>query len=94
MSWDGLYRERDYKEFQVGDEVFTTKKYGGLIKRKGYIVIDCFNPYKHLPDSNSRHITLLNEFGKEERYGSYRFKKTDRQLREDKINQIINQIIK
>lgn len=91
MSWDGLYaREREYPDFNIGDEVFTVKKYGGLIKRKGYIVTGCSNPYNHLPESNVRHITLLNEFGKEERYGSYRFKKTERQLREDKINQIIN----
>ena len=92
MSWDGLYvRERNYPEFEKGDEVYTTKKYGGIIKRKGYIVIDCINPYPHKPDSNARHIILLNEFGKEERYGSYRFQKTERQLRQDKIKEILSE---
>ena len=35
MSWDGLYcRDREYHEFEKGDEVYTVKKYGGLIKRR------------------------------------------------------------
>jgi hypothetical protein len=90
MSWDGLYcRDREYHEFEKGDEVYTVKKYGGLIKRKGYIVIDCKSQYKHLPHSNTRVITLMNEMGFECKYATYRFKKTDRQLRDDKLKTIL-----
>ena len=31
-----------------------------------------------------------NSLGKEERYGSYRFQKTERQLRQDKIKSVLN----
>ena len=90
MSWDGLYTyQRVYHEFEVGDEVYTVKKFGALTKRKGYIVLKCHNPYSHLPDSNVRVITLLNDIGVEPTYGSYRFKKTERQIREDKIKTIL-----
>ena len=91
MSWDGIYaQDRYYPQFEVGDEVYTIKKFGALTKRKGYTVIKCHNPYNHLPDSNVRVITLLNDLGIEQTYGSYRFKKTDRQIREDKIKSILN----
>jgi len=36
-----------------------------------------------------RVITLLNDIGVEQTYGSYRFKKTERQIREDKIKTIL-----
>lgn len=94
MSWDGLYvKDRNYPEFERGDEVFTDKKYGALTKNKGYIVVDCFNPYPHKPESNARVIVLKNDMGFEQRYGSYKFQKTERQLRQDKIDKILKDIL-
>lgn len=95
MSWDGLYvKDRSYPEFEKGDEVYTDRKYGALTKNQGYTVLDCFNPYPHKPESNARVIILKNDMGFEERYGSFKFKKTERQLildsRENKIKQILN----
>lgn len=91
MSWDGLYtHQRVYPQFEVGDEVYAVKQYKALTKREGYIVIKCYNPYPHRPDLNAWCITLLNDLGKEERYATYRFRKTDRQIREDKIKSILN----
>lgn len=92
MSWDGLYtHERVYPNFEIGDEVYAVKSYGALTKREGYSVLKCFNPYPHLPDSNVWHIVLLNDLGFEERYASYRFRKTNSQIREDKIKEVLNE---
>jgi hypothetical protein len=97
MSWDGLYtHERVYPQFEVGDEVYvlgtTAWKAGSTyktLKGESYTVIKCYNPYPNRPDLNVWCITLLNDLGKEERYASYRFRKTDRQIREDKIKLIL-----
>ena len=84
MSWDGLYtHQRIYPQFEVGDEVYAVKQYKALTKREGYIVLKCYNPYPHRPDLNAWCITLLND------YTTYRFRKTERQLREDKIKSIL-----
>ena len=93
MSWDGLYmNERYYPDFEVGDEIqlLGDKRYRFLSKDNYYIVIECFNPYPHLGDkSNARKIRILNDKGLISEYATYNFKRTDRQLREDKLKEIL-----
>lgn len=94
MSWDGLYMdERNYPEFNVGDEVSPMKKYRSLTKGNPYIVLEIFNPYPHLSNSNARKIKIMTDKGFISEYATYNFKKTERQIREDKINQILNDLI-
>jgi hypothetical protein len=94
MSWDGLYmNERYYPNFDIGDEVQLNnyKRYRFLSKDNYYTVIECFNPYPHLGDkSNARKIKILNDGGFISEYATYNFKKSDRQLREDKLREILD----
>ena len=93
MSWDGLYMdERYYPEFEKGDEVYPIKKYRVLTKGEPYIVLDCFIPnvYRHNPNCNMRKIKIITDKGFEAEYSTYNFKKTERQLRQDKIKEILN----
>lgn len=85
MSWDGIYsKDRNYPEFQPGDEVFTTKStWKAITPNKPYIVIKCESKYPNIT------ITLLTDGGYESKYATYQFQKTERQIREDKLKSIL-----
>ena len=89
MSWDGVYAEdRIYPQFEVGDEVFTTKSSWKAIKFfKPYRVVKCHKKPGMTIDIWV--ITLVTDDGYESEYASYQFQKTKRQLREDKIKSIL-----
>jgi hypothetical protein len=92
MSWDGQYVEdRYYPEFIPGDEVVCNKKYKTLTVGKTYQVIKCYNQFGWYPELNSRVIVLLNDKGFESVYASYNFQKSESQLRDDKIKEILNE---
>jgi hypothetical protein len=87
MSWDGVYaKDRAYPIFEPGDEVFTTKSTWSAIEaNKPYTVINC----KSTHHSCVWVITLVTDGGYESEYATYHFKKTERQLREDKLKTIL-----
>jgi hypothetical protein len=94
MSWDGLYKDRYYPHFNDGDEIeindnIREGKYRFLTKGRAYKVIECFNPYTYLEESNVRKVKILNDRGFISEYASYNFKKTESQVREDKISSIL-----
>jgi hypothetical protein len=89
MSWDGVYAEdRHYPQFEVGDEVFTTKEsWKAIGANKPYRVVKCHKKPGMTIDIWV--ITLVTDVGYESEYASYQFQKTKRQLREDKIKSIL-----
>jgi hypothetical protein len=92
MSWDGIYsKDRVYPTFNVGDEVVTDKSsWKGISSKTPYTVLKCFKKPGMVDTCKVMIIKLKTDIGYESEYATYHFKKTDRQLREDKINQIIN----
>ena len=88
MSWDGVYaQDRVYPQFELGDEVFTTKSSWKDIEAfKSYKVIKCHKKLGMTIDIWV--ITLVTDDGYESEYASYQFQKTKKQLREDKLKEI------
>ena len=88
MSWDGIYaQDRVYPQFEVGDEVFTTKEsWKAIGANKPYRVVKCHKKPEMTIDIWV--ITLVTDDGYESEYASYQFQKTKRQLREDKLKEI------
>ena len=89
MSWDGIYaQDRYYPQFEVGDEVFTTKKsWKTITSNKSYTVVKCHKKPGMTIDIYV--VTLVGDGGYECEYASYQFQKTERQLREDKLKMIL-----
>ena len=89
MIWDGIYsQDRYYPQFEVGDEVFTTKSSWKAIEAfKTYEVLKCHKKPGMTIDIWV--ITLKTDVGYESEYASYQFQKTERQLREDKIKLLL-----
>ena len=89
MSWDGIYsRDRIYPIFEVGDEVFTTKEsWKAIGANKPYRVVKCHKKPGMTIDIWV--ITLVTDVGYESEYASYKFQKTERQIREDKLKMIL-----
>jgi hypothetical protein len=87
MSW--VYaKDRYYPQFEVGDEVFTTKDtWKGLSANKPYTVIKCHKKPGMTIDIYV--VTLVTDVGYESEYASYKFQKTESQLREDKLKSIL-----
>ena len=88
MSWDGVYaQDRHYPQFEVGDEVFTTKEsWKSIEANKPYQVVKCYKKPGMTVDIWI--ITLVTDVGYQSEYATYHFKKTERQLREDKLKEI------
>jgi hypothetical protein len=89
MSWDGIYaQDRVYPQFEPGDEVFTTKEsWKAIGANKPYRVVNCHKKPGMTIDIWV--ITLVTDGGYESEYASYKFQKTERQLREDKLKMIL-----
>ena len=88
MSWDGVYaQDRHYPQFEVGDEVFTTKStWSAITANKPYEVVKCYKKPGMTVDIWI--ITLVTDVGYQSEYASYKFQKTEGQLREDKLNDL------
>jgi hypothetical protein len=93
MSWDGIYaKDRYYPQFEVGDEVFTTKRsWRAISANKPYRVVNCHKKPGMTIDIWL--VTLVTDGGYENDYASYQFQKTERQIlmeqREDKLKMIL-----
>ena len=95
MSWDGIYsEERNYPEFEIGTEVKTNRKYKSITPGKGYTVLKCFNPSTWNKDDNRRVITILTDGGYQVNYSSHYFEKTDNQLKIERREDLLNDILK
>lgn len=90
MSFDFVYaKDRYYPQFEVGDEVFTNKDtWKAISANKPYVVVSCHK--KPGMSIDIWVITLVTDFGYKSEYSTYHFNKTLEQLREDKINSIID----
>lgn len=90
MSFDFVYaKDRYYPQFEVGDEVFTNKDtWKAISANKPYVVVSCHK--KPGMSIDIWVITLVTDFGYKSEYATYHFNKTQGQLREDKINSIID----
>ena len=87
MGWDGIYaKDRHYPIFEEGDEVYTESRYKAIETNKPYKVLRCF---KANGLTNVTVIEIMTDFGYTSTYASYRFKKTESQLRDDKIKEIL-----
>ena len=89
MSWDGVYaQDRHYPIFEPSDEVFTTKEsWKPITANKPYEVVKCHKKAGLTVDIWV--ITLVTDVGYQSEYATYHFKKTERQLREDKLKTIL-----
>ena len=91
MSWDGVYaKDRLYPTFEVGDEVYTTKLYRALTIDKPYIVINCYTPPGYVSDCNIKVIEVMTDGLYISRYATNHFKKTDAQIRDDKLKAVLD----
>lgn len=82
---------KKYPEYLPGDEVYTEKyNWRAITANKSYIVLACYAPHNLPKDTNVRVIDITTDLGYISRYATNRFKKTDRQLRDDKIKNLLN----
>ena len=93
MGWDGVYsKDRHYPIFNVGDEVYTEKgSWSGIRPRTPYIVLKCFKQTGMIDSCKIMLLELQTDIGYKSSYATYNFKKTERQLREDKIKEILDE---
>lgn len=86
-----MVRDKVYKEFNVGDEVYTEKEtWKAISAKKPYIVLACYKPDGYVDDYPVRVIEVKTDIGFISRYATDKFQKTDTQIRQDKINEILN----
>ena len=86
-----MVRDKVYKEFNVGDEVYTHKvTWKAITANKPYIVLACYKPDGYVDDYPVRVIDIKTDKGFISRYATDKFHKTEAQIRQDKINDILN----
>jgi hypothetical protein len=96
-SMDDIYRskscyDRTYHVFEEGDEVYTDKSTWKSIRANvPYIVQRCYKPGGYVEGYPVVMIELVTDRGFKSPYASDRFLKTERQLREDKIKEVLNE---
>lgn len=85
-------RDKIYKEFNVGDEVYTKKEtWRAISPNKPYVVLAFYKPDGYVDDYPVRVIDIVTDKGFISRYATDKFNKTKRQIRQDKINEILNE---
>jgi hypothetical protein len=76
--------------FEEGDEVYTDKSTWKAINANvPYIVQRCYKPQGYIEGYPVIMIELITDRGFKSSYASDRFLKTERQLRQDKINEVL-----
>jgi len=80
-----------YPKFNKGDEVTLIKqgRYKAITYDKPYIVLDCYTPPGFIEGYKGLVIELKTDNGSISRYASYRFKPTKKQIRINKLRNII-----
>lgn len=88
-----MISEKIYKEFNIGDEVFTEKETWKCISANTpYIVLACYKPPGYIERCLIKVIEIKNDKGIISRYATDKFHKTNTQIREDKLNEILKHI--
>lgn len=82
--------DKIYPVFNEGDEVYTNHKYyKAITSNKSYEVIKCYKPQGYVKDYPVIMIELMSDGGYISRYSTEKFKKTERQVRQDKLNDVL-----
>lgn len=83
--------DRKYKTFNEGDEVYTTKHtWRAITANKPYIVLKCYTPPGYVSGYPVKVIELMTDGGYISKYATDKFEKTDAQIRQDRIDSILN----
>ncbi len=81
---------KKYKEFNEGDEVYTDKpNWKAISANKPYIVLKCYKPPGYIDEFQLRVIEIKTDKGFISRYATDKFYKTEQQIRQDKLNEIL-----
>ncbi len=78
---------REYPFFNEGDEIFTYRKFKAIRPNTAYIVIRCYKKYPNFPVVI---VELMSDRGFISRYATDRFIKTPTQIRQDSIEDVLN----
>lgn len=82
---------KKYNKFKSGDEVYTDKpNWKAITANKPYIVLKCYKPPGFIDDYKGRMIEVMSDKGFISRYATDKFKKTESQIRQDKLNEILS----
>ena len=82
--------KRTYHIFEEGDEVYTDKRhFKSVTAWKPYIVLKCYRPGGYVADFPVVVIDIMSDKGFISTYATDRFIKTERQIRDDKIQEIL-----
>jgi hypothetical protein len=82
---------KKYKEFKIGDEVYTEKRnWKAISANNPYIVLACYTPPGMIDNCAIRVIDIKTDIGFISRYATDKFNKTETQIRQDKIDEILN----
>lgn len=82
--------DRKYKTFNEGDEVYTDKyNWKAISANKPYIVLKCYTPPGYIKDYPVLLIDIMTDGGFVSRYATDKFHKTEAQIRQDKIDSIL-----
>ena len=82
---------RKYKTFKEGDEVYTTKNYRCITPNTPYTVLKCYTPQGMIEGYPGKVIEIITDVGFISKYASDKFEKTDMQIRQDKLNNILGE---
>jgi hypothetical protein len=86
----GSCYDKVYHTFEEGDEVYIEKGHWKAISANTpYSVLRCYRPRGYVGDYPVVLIELMTDGGFKSSYASDRFLKTERQLRQDKLNKLI-----
>lgn len=82
-------KDRLYPIFKEGDEVYTDHKYRSIQKYKPYTVLRCYRPHGYIDSYPVVLIEVYTDRGFKSSYSSDKFKKTETQIRQDKLDHLI-----
>ena len=82
---------KKYNKFKVGDEVYTEKpNWKAITANKTYIVLRYYKPPGFVDDYKGRVIEVMSDKGFVSRYATDKFKKTESQIRHDKLIEVLS----
>jgi len=84
---------KKYNKFKSGDEVYTEKpNWKAITANKPYIVLKYYKPPGFVDDYKVRMIEVMSDKGFISRYATDKFKKTESQIRHDKLIEVLSDL--
>ena len=84
---------KKYNKFKSGDEVYTDKtNWKAITANKPYIVLRYYKPPGFIDEHKVRMIEFMSDKGFISRYATDKFKKTESQIRHDKLVEVLNDL--